>query len=88
MATEWFSIDWELASTAEETSQLFGVVNFKSTWNQYSEDNLFVLDQRGYVEILRAKAREYLGNDIDDERLFLKHKVLNIDYRSTEPVTI
>jgi polyamine oxidase len=83
MATEWFAMDWELASTAEETSQLFGTVNFNSTWYQYSEDNLFVLDQRGFVEFLRGEAREFLGEKLDDERLVLSHKVLNINY--TDP---
>lgn len=45
---EWFSIDGEFAYTPEESSMIYTSVAENATFQYFSEDNLFVYDQRGF----------------------------------------
>jgi polyamine oxidase len=45
---EWWSFDSEFAFTPEESSAIFTSVAENATFQYFSEDNLFVVDQRGF----------------------------------------
>lgn len=64
---------------------IFGVAGFNLTYNQFSDDNNQVIDQRGYSTIIRGEADTFLGHH--DERLMLNTKVTDIEY-SPDGVTV
>lgn len=47
-AAEWWEFDWEYSFSPERSSALFGVVNYNTTFYQYSDQNNYVFDQRGF----------------------------------------
>jgi polyamine oxidase len=58
-AVEWWSFDWEYSYTPEQSSALWSVINYNTTFYQYSGDNNYVFDSRGFnSKLLRSfKAR-------------------------------
>ncbi|KAL9093027.1 MAG: hypothetical protein Q9165_004165 [Trypethelium subeluteriae] len=73
-----FGKDWEYAYPPEESSQEFGIVNFNTTFYQYSEANNYVFDQRGFNTFIQGEASTFLTED--DPRLLLNTRVTNITY--------
>ena len=73
------------AYTPDESSQLFGVTNFNLTFNQFSDENNFVIDQRGFNTFIKGLASEYLKKN--ESRLLLNTTVTSIQY-SDSGVTV
>lgn len=59
-----------------------------STHAYFSEDNLLVNDPRGYETIIHEEAKEILGEDLDDSRLLLKHRVSHIDNTDNSKIIV
>jgi len=67
---------------------MFGVVNYNTTFYQYSDENNFVFDQRGFNTMIKGDASEFLNCTADfdcsgDPRLLLNTIVTNISYSDT-----
>ena len=77
-ATSWWEFDWEYAQSPDESSQLFSIVNYNTTFYQFSEDNNYVYDQRGFNTFIKGLASTYLTPA--DPRLLLSTVVSNITY--------
>ncbi|KAL9058816.1 MAG: hypothetical protein Q9162_001540 [Coniocarpon cinnabarinum] len=84
-AVDWWQWDWEWAFPPTETSQVFGIVNYNTTFYQYSDANNYVFDQRGYNTFIRGLASEYLAPN--DPRLLLNTIVTNITH-APDSVTV
>ncbi|KAF2090381.1 polyamine oxidase-like protein [Saccharata proteae CBS 121410] len=84
-AVEWWCWDWETAWTPEESSFEFGITGYNATFYQFSEDNNYVWDQRGFNTWIIGQASTYLKPN--DSRLLLNTVVKNISY-SDSGVTI
>ncbi|KAL2843733.1 amine oxidase [Aspergillus pseudoustus] len=84
-AVEWWEWDWEDAFSPEESSFIFGVAGSNLTFNQFSDENNFVWDQRGYNRIIQQEALSFF--DQDDPRLHLSSRITNITY-AHEGVTV
>lgn len=92
-AVEWWNYDWDGAYSPDESSLIFGVTGDNATFNQFGEDNNFVVDQRGFNAWLVGEASTFLdiapatvGNGEatntvgNDTRLLLNTTVTNITY--------
>ncbi|KAJ5180134.1 hypothetical protein N7492_003344 [Penicillium capsulatum] len=77
-AVEWWEWDWEDAFSPAESSFVFGAAGENLTFNQFSDANNFVWDQRGYSRIIHGEASTFLKKD--DPRLHLNSRVSNISY--------
>lgn len=77
-AVEWWLYDGEQAFTPDETSLLFNVAVSNFTFSQFSDENNFVIDQRGHNTWIKGEASEFL--DKDDPRLLLSTIVDKISY--------
>ncbi|KAI9692589.1 MAG: hypothetical protein M1822_006820 [Bathelium mastoideum] len=77
-AVDWWQWDWEYAYPPEESSQEFGIVNYNTTFYQYSDANNYVFDQRGFNTFIKGEASTFLTRD--DPRLLLNTTVTNITY--------
>lgn len=77
--------DWESAYPPEESSLVFGITGQNLTYNQFSDENNFVLDQRGFNTIIKQEAATFLRPG--DPRLLLNTRVTNISY-SDDGVTV
>jgi polyamine oxidase len=84
-AVEWWEWDWETSYSPEESSFIFGITGYNLTFYQFSEENNFVVDQRGFSYWLKGVASTFLQPN--DTRLLLNTIVSNIDY-SSDGVTI
>jgi len=84
-ATEWWEFDWEYAWTPEESSELFSISNYNTTFYQWSDENNYVWDQRGFNAFIVGEAYTYLKPN--DTRLWLNTIVSNISY-SDKGVTV
>ncbi|PLB39853.1 amine oxidase [Aspergillus candidus] len=82
---EWWLFDGEFAYTPSESSQIYTSVAENATFNYFSEENLFVYDQRGFANIIRGEAAEFLAHD--DRRLRLSTQVTGVDY-NRDSVTV
>lgn len=71
-------IDGEQAATPEETSLVFNEAVSNFTFLQFSDENNFVIDQRGHNTWIKGEASEFLSNI--DERLLLNTVVTDIKY--------
>jgi polyamine oxidase len=83
-AVEWWIFDWEYSFNPEQSSALFSVVNYNTTFYQYSEENNFVFDPRGFNTFIKGEASTFLTNDTSDPRLKLNTIVTNITYTNTD----
>lgn len=86
-AIEWWNWDWAVALPPEESSFIFGVTGENLTFNQFSDEENFVWDQRGFNAFIRGEAAEFLNGE-DDLRLRLNTVVTSIDYSDDHTVTV
>ncbi|GFF63469.1 polyamine oxidase [Aspergillus lentulus] len=84
-AVEWWNWDFEDAYSPLESSLVFGYAGSNLTWNGFSDEDNFVLDQRGYNTIIKGVAAKFLK--ANDTRLRLNTQVTNITY-SDKGVTV
>lgn len=84
-AIEWWQFDWEYGFNPEESSQEFAIVNYNTTFYQYSDENNFVTDERGFNAFIQGEASTFLK--ANDPRLLLNTVVTNISY-SDSGVTV
>ncbi|KAJ5393288.1 uncharacterized protein N7487_010929 [Penicillium crustosum] len=82
---EWWLFDGEFVYTPSESSEIFTSVAENATFNYFSEENLFVYDQRGFATIIREEAAEFLSEN--DSRLRLNTQVTGVDY-NRDSVTV
>jgi polyamine oxidase len=82
-AVEWWLFDWEYTYPPEQSSALFSVVNYNTTFYQYSEENNYVFDQHGFNTIIKGEATTFLHNSTSEPDLKLNTIVTNISYSST-----
>lgn len=79
-AVEWWMWDWETSYSPEESSFVFGITGYNLTFYQYSEENNFVTDQRGFNTWLKSVASTFLKPN--DTRLLLNTIIADIAYSS------
>ncbi|KAI2787257.1 hypothetical protein POX_f07620 [Penicillium oxalicum] len=84
-AVEWWEWDWEDSYSPDESSFIFGVAGSNLTFNQFSDENNFVWDQRGYSRIITQEASTFLQPH--DPRVQLNSIITNVTY-STDGVTV
>lgn len=84
-AVEWWSWDWETSSPPEQSSFVFGVARNNLTFNQFSDENNFVTDQRGFNKFVIDEASEFLAGD--DTSILLERVVTGVTY-SRDGVTV
>ncbi|KAJ5825376.1 hypothetical protein N7474_002514 [Penicillium riverlandense] len=77
-AVEWWNWDWEDAFSPDESSFVFGVAGENLTFNQFSDANNYVWDQRGYNKIIKDEAATFLKKN--DPRLHLNSPIAKISY--------
>ena len=87
-AVEWWSFDWEYSYTPEQSSALWSVVNYNTTFYQYSAENNYVFDPRGFNTIIKGEASTYLNctptyDCHGDPRLLLNTVVKKIAHNNT-----
>jgi polyamine oxidase len=75
------SADWETSYSPEESGFVFGITGYNLTFYQFSEDNNFVVDQRGFNAWLKGVASTFLQPN--DTRLLLNTIVTNVSYSDT-----
>ncbi|MCJ1415425.1 hypothetical protein MMC32_001757 [Xylographa parallela] len=80
-ATEWWQFDWEYGQSPEESSEEFAIVNYNTTFYQYSDANNFVIDQRGFNTFIKGEASTFLTPR--DPRLLLNTIVTKISHNDT-----
>lgn len=84
-AIEWWQFDFEYSYSPEQSSQEFAIVNYNTTFYQYSAENNYVFDERGFNAFIVGEASSFLK--VNDSRLLLNTVVTNISY-SDNGVTI
>ncbi|KAK8215855.1 putative flavin-containing polyamine oxidase [Phyllosticta capitalensis] len=84
-ATEWWDWDFESAYSPDQSGLLYGIANSNATWYQFSDEDNFVWDQRGFNHWIIGESSTFLKKN--DSRLLLNTKVEKIDY-SSDGVTI
>jgi polyamine oxidase len=84
-AVEWWEWDWEDANPPDTSSWVFGVAGENLTFNQFSDANNFVIDQRGFNAWVIGEADTFLAEN--DTRLLLETVVQRIEY-SDEGVVV
>ncbi|KAL4790545.1 amine oxidase [Aspergillus venezuelensis] len=84
---EWWLFDGEFDYSPGESSEIYTSVAENATFKYYSEDNLFVYDQRGFATIIREEAQSFLGKDDDHDHLRLNTQFTRIEY-TVDSVTV
>ncbi|OOF90087.1 hypothetical protein ASPCADRAFT_519449 [Aspergillus carbonarius ITEM 5010] len=84
-AVDWWEWDFEDAYTPLESSFVFGIAGNNLTSNGFSDEDNFVIDQRGFSTIIHGMASTFLRPN--DTRLSLNTQITNISY-SDSGVTI
>ncbi|EPE27798.1 FAD/NAD(P)-binding protein [Glarea lozoyensis ATCC 20868] len=79
-AAEWWEFDWEYSYSPDQSSQTFSIINFNDTFYQFSDENNFVIDQRGFNYMIEGEAYTFLTPN--DTRLRLSTNVTSITYSS------
>ena len=69
---------WHTDVFQEQSSQVFSIVNYNTTFYQFSDQNNFVFDERGFNYFLKGEASTFLK--ANDSRLLLNTIVTNISY--------
>ncbi|KAI1845944.1 hypothetical protein JX266_008031 [Neoarthrinium moseri] len=77
-AVEWWSWDWETSYSPDDSSFEFGIAGSNLTFNQFSDENNLVWDQRGFNAFVIGEASEFLTQN--DSRLLLETVVTSISY--------
>ncbi|PWY86757.1 amine oxidase [Aspergillus heteromorphus CBS 117.55] len=84
-AVDWWEWDFEDAYTPLESSFIFGIAGNNLTENGFSDEDNFVIDQRGFNTLIHGMASTFLKPN--DTRLRLNSQVTNISY-SDSGVTV
>ncbi|KAF2119673.1 flavin-containing amine oxidoreductase-domain containing protein [Lophiotrema nucula] len=84
-AVEWWDWDWETSYSPDESSFVFGITGYNLTFYQYSEENNFVIDQRGFSAWLKGVASTFLQPN--DTRLLFNTVITDVAY-SSDGVTV
>ncbi|RPA82473.1 amine oxidase [Ascobolus immersus RN42] len=79
---EWLNMDWEYTFSPEESSTEMTTIAYNATFYQFSEENEFVTDQRGFSTMMKEEAKTFLGPN--DKRLKLNTVVTKLDYSDKE----
>ena len=58
-AAEWWTFDFEYADTPASSSLIHTADNDDATYEQWSDENQFVIDQRGYAVLVREEAKMF-----------------------------
>jgi polyamine oxidase len=90
-AVEWWNFDWEYSYTPEQSSALFSVINYNTTFYQYSSQNNYVYDLRGFNTIIKGEASTFLKCKLTrgtydcsgDPRLLLNTVVTKVAHNNT-----
>ncbi|THU89648.1 hypothetical protein K435DRAFT_969007 [Dendrothele bispora CBS 962.96] len=77
-AVEWWEWDWETAHTPDESAFVFGISGFNLTFYQFSDENNYVFDQRGFNAFVIGEGSTFLKPN--DSRLLLNTVVENVTY--------
>ena len=77
-AIEWYEMDFEYGQTPEQSSHLWTIINYNTTFYQYSGHNNLVVDPRGYSYFISSEASTFLKEN--DPRLMLNTIVTDIAY--------
>ncbi|KAI1172941.1 amine oxidase [Nemania sp. FL0916] len=77
-AIEWWNWDWETAYPPEQSGFLYGITGYNLTFYQWSDENNFVIDQRGFNAFIIEEAKTFLKED--DPRLLLNTMVKSVSY--------
>lgn len=77
-AIEWWTWDWETAWPPEQSGFLYGITGYNLTFYQWSDENNFVIDQRGFNAFLIGEANGFLKKN--DRRLMLNTMVKSVAY--------
>ncbi|KAK8055959.1 hypothetical protein PG993_001186 [Apiospora rasikravindrae] len=77
-AAEWWAWDLETAQTPEESGLLYGITGYNLTFYQFSEENNYVWDQRGYNAFVIGESKTFLSDN--DKRLLLNTTVKSLAY--------
>ncbi|THU89651.1 polyamine oxidase-like protein [Dendrothele bispora CBS 962.96] len=77
-AVEWWEWDWETAHRPDESAFVFGISGYNSTFYRFSEENMYVSDQRGFNAFVIGEASTFLKPN--DSRLLLNTVVESINY--------
>ncbi|KAI2637284.1 amine oxidase [Xylaria nigripes] len=77
-AIEWWNWDWEAAQSPEDSGLLYGISGYNLSFYQWSDENNFVTDQRGFNALIIGEANEVLQEN--DPRLLLNTVVKSIAY--------
>ncbi|KAH8686438.1 putative flavin-containing polyamine oxidase [Ilyonectria robusta] len=84
-AVEWWNWDWETSYPPQQSGFQFGITGYNLTFYQFSDENNFVTDQRGFNRFVIGEANQYLKKN--DRRLLLNTTVKSIAY-TDEGVTV
>ncbi|KAI1326643.1 amine oxidase [Xylariaceae sp. FL0255] len=79
-AVEWWNWDFETAWDPEQSGFVYGVTGYNLTFYQYSDENNYVWDQRGFNAFIIGEASTFLQKN--DPRLLLSTMVESIAYTS------
>ncbi|KAI1489098.1 putative flavin-containing polyamine oxidase [Biscogniauxia mediterranea] len=85
-ALEWWYWDFETAWPPEQCGFLYGITGYNLTYYQWSDENNFVWDQRGFNAWVIGEAYEFLEEN--DPRLLLNTTVTSISYGSEDGVVV
>lgn len=77
-AVGWWMWDFEAASAPDLSSLVFGVAGSNLSYNQWSDENNFVLEPRGFNTWLIGEADTFLSEN--DDRLLLSQTVRTVHY--------
>lgn len=77
-AIEWWTWDWETAWPPEQSGFLYGITGYNLTFYQWSDENNFVIDQRGFNAFIIGEANGFLKKN--DRRLMLNTMVKSVAY--------
>lgn len=80
-AVEWWEFDWEYSYSPEQSSALFSTVNYNTTFYQYSSENNYVYDSRGFNAFIKGEASTFLSQN--DPRLLLNTTVSKVSYNNS-----
>lgn len=78
-AVGWWSWDFEAATPPEQSSLVFGVAGSNLSYGQWSDENNFVTEPRGFNTWVVGEAETFLEGDADD-RLLLNTTVQSVRY--------
>lgn len=83
-AAEWWQWDWDASYPPEQSSLVFGVTGDNLTFNQYGQDNNFVVESRGFNAWLVGEASTFLDLPGNDPRLLLNTTVSRIEHSGSD----